>query len=81
MRKVKEGEVTTHIFGFLTTDANAVPKPHHAKAMPVILTEPEQFEIWPKAPSSEAKELQRPLADDALVVLASPTAQSAATAM
>ncbi|CAM5761823.1 hypothetical protein LMIY3S_00267 [Labrys miyagiensis] len=81
VRKAKEGEVTADIFGFLTTDANAVVRPHHAKAMPAILTEPEQFEVWLKAPWSEAKELQGPLADDALAVLPSPGAQSAATAL
>jgi putative SOS response-associated peptidase YedK len=40
VRKVKEGETTNEIFAFLTTEPNAVVKPIHVKAMPVILTAP-----------------------------------------
>ena len=38
VRKLREGETTNVIFAFLTTDANVVVEPVHAKAMPVILT-------------------------------------------
>ena len=38
VRKVKEGEVTCDVFGFLTTEANAEVAQFHSKAMPVILT-------------------------------------------
>ncbi|NHN89958.1 MULTISPECIES: SOS response-associated peptidase [Acetobacter] len=61
VRKVKEGEVTADLFGFLTTEANAVVAPVHPKAMPVILTEPEEFELWLTGPFEIARELQRPL--------------------
>jgi putative SOS response-associated peptidase YedK len=36
VRKVKEGETTNDLFAFLTTDPNAIVKPIHPKAMPVI---------------------------------------------
>jgi putative SOS response-associated peptidase YedK len=80
VRKVKEGPVTTDIFAFLTTEPNAVVAPIHAKAMPVILTEPEQLEIWMQAPWEEARFLQRPLADDALILMPRAGAPSAAPA-
>jgi putative SOS response-associated peptidase YedK len=58
------------LFGFLTTDANAVVKPIHPKAMPVILTTEAEIERWMTAPAPEAVELQRPLSDDILRVVA-----------
>jgi putative SOS response-associated peptidase YedK len=67
---VKEGETTTDIFGFLTTEPNAVVGTYHPKAMPVILTTQEEIDIWMMAPALEALRLQRPLADDALIVVA-----------
>jgi putative SOS response-associated peptidase YedK len=46
VRKVREGETTNDLFGFLTTEPNDVVGPVQPKAMPVILTTPEQIETW-----------------------------------
>jgi putative SOS response-associated peptidase YedK len=70
VRKVKEGETTNDLFGFLTTDPNAEVGAIHPKAMPVILTKPEEIETWLKAPAEEALKLQRPLADGTLKIVA-----------
>ncbi|MGU3455581.1 SOS response-associated peptidase family protein [Brevundimonas sp. M1A4_2e] len=68
VRKLKEGEVTTDLCGFLTTEPNEPVKSVHPKAMPVILTEPEEIEAWMNAPWEIARQLQRALPDGALVI-------------
>ena len=70
VRKVKEGETTNDLFAFLTTDANKVVGAIHPKAMPVILTQPADLDLWMSAPAEEALQLQRPLRDNALVIVA-----------
>lgn len=69
-RKVKEGEVSADLYGFLTTDPNAEVKAVHPKAMPVMLTEPDEIEMWLSAPWEEAQHLQRPLPDGTLQIVA-----------
>lgn len=58
VRKVKEGETTNDLYAFLTTEPNAQVGAVHPKAMPVILTTPEEqlallLPIGARAPCSE----------------------------
>ena len=70
MSKVKEGETTNDLFAFLTTEPNAEVGAIHPKAMPVILTTPDEIETWMTAPTEEALKLQRPLANGPLQIVA-----------
>jgi putative SOS response-associated peptidase YedK len=64
-----EGE--HEVYGFLTTEPNAIVAPIHPKAMPVILTTPEEFNLWLDGETIEAPlKLQRPLPDGLLQIVA-----------
>ncbi|MFQ1700787.1 SOS response-associated peptidase [Loktanella agnita] len=78
VRKIKEGEVTAELFGFLTCPPNAEVKPVHPKAMPVILTRPEECRHWLTAPAEDALTLQRPLPDGMLQIVAKGVREDAA---
>lgn len=68
VRKGEEGE--HRLYAFLTTSANAVVAPVHAKAMPVILSSEDDCETWLTAPAEEALALQQPAPDDLLQIVA-----------
>lgn len=70
VRKLKEGETTNDLYGFLTTDANKVVAPIHPKVMPVILRNEDELDTWICASVEDALRLQRPLPDDALKIVA-----------
>jgi len=70
VRKVKEGETNNDLYAFLTTQPNAQVGAIHPKAMPVILTTPDEVESWMTAPPDEALKLQRPLPDGRLRIVA-----------
>jgi putative SOS response-associated peptidase YedK len=70
VRKVREGETTNDLFGFLTTEPNAEVGAVHPKAMPVILRTAEHVETWLTAPPADALRVQAQLADGSLKVVA-----------
>jgi len=71
VRKIKTGREDCELYGFLTTEANAEVAVVHSKAMPVILTEPGEWDLWlSDAPWSEVRYLQRPLPDGSLQIVA-----------
>ncbi len=78
VRQLKEGEVTATLFGFLTCETNREVGRIHPKAMPVILTRPEEWRRWLTAPAEEALGLQRPLPDGKLVIVAVGAREDAA---
>jgi putative SOS response-associated peptidase YedK len=70
VRKVREGETTNDLYAFLTTEPNKVIGAVHPKAISVILRTPEEIDLWMGAPIEEGLSLQRPLPDDALMIVA-----------
>ena len=50
VRKVRDGETVDDLFAFLTCAPNAEVRAVHPKAMPVILTEPQEWERWMTQP-------------------------------
>ena len=68
-RKIKDGETTDDLYAFLTTEPNAEVGAIHPKAMPVILTERDEWEMWLTAPWAAAAALQRSLPDGSLQIV------------
>ncbi|MCO5081606.1 MAG: SOS response-associated peptidase [Rhizobiaceae bacterium] len=77
VRKVKDGLTKDDLFAFLTTEPNDVVGAVHSKAMPVLLTTPDEVEHWLTAPWNDAKALQRPLPDGVLEVVTRPASPEA----
>lgn len=67
----RKGESGAHqLYAFLTTESNDVVRPIHAKAMPVILTTVEEYDVWLQGSLDEALALQRPLSKALLAIVA-----------
>jgi putative SOS response-associated peptidase YedK len=62
--------VTVGAFAFLRINPNTEVDEIHPKAMPVILTTPEEVDAWTTSPAPDAIKLQRPLPDGALRIVA-----------
>ena len=73
LRKLKDGPTTDDLYGFLTCQPNAEVGSVHPKAMPAILTDPEEWHTWLAASWPEARALQRPLPDGSLEIDETPT--------
>lgn len=79
VRKIRTGWEEFEAYGFLTTESAEPVATYHDKAMPVVLTTPEEWDLWlSDAPWSEVAGLQRPL-PDRLVVVAAPPKPEAST--
>jgi putative SOS response-associated peptidase YedK len=78
----KEPNLNVHLlFSFLTTEANDLVRPVHAKAMPVILSTQAEREEWLNAPAADVPAIQaRVLPTDAIEVLAADEAEQYAGA-
>lgn len=72
VRKVKDGETTDDLFAFLTCEPSREVAAIHPKAMPVLLTRPQDWQRWMTAPLPEALTMQRPLPDDSLDLIEAP---------
>ncbi|MDX2273860.1 MAG: SOS response-associated peptidase [Hyphomonadaceae bacterium] len=76
VRAHEEGE--HRLFSFLTTHANALVRPIHAKAMPVILSA-ETMDVWLDGSAEEALALAQPFPPERMqIVLSGPREDSAA---
>ncbi|KQP61178.1 SOS response-associated peptidase family protein [Methylobacterium sp. Leaf108] len=71
-------EAEHRLFSFLTCEANGIFGPVHPKAMPVLLTTPEEWRTWLEATTEVALELRRPLPDTAMTIVAAGARQDPA---
>ena len=76
VKKVRDGEREFELYGFLTTTPNEIVAPIHQKAMPAILTTPEEVDLWLTGEWDQVKHLQRPL-PASMLILVEPPAKSA----
>lgn len=72
VRKVRDGEREYELYGFLTTSPNEIVAPIHFKAMPAILTTPDEVDLWLTGSWDEVRHLQRPLPGNMLVIVEPP---------
>ena len=70
-QKARRSRAPIELFGFLTTEPNAIVAPIHPKAMTVILMTLTDADVWLTADAPKALELQRPLPAHALRIVAS----------
>ncbi len=77
VRMKSKGWEDVEAFGFLTTDSAEPVATYHGKAMPVILTEPAEWDAWLSGESWEdVAHLQRPLANRLVIVPGPPKAEA-----
>jgi putative SOS response-associated peptidase YedK len=70
-RGERKGQSGEHLlYAFLTTEANDLVRPIHAKAMPVILPDEEAWDRWLTGSVEEALKLQSPLSPMQLGIVA-----------
>ena len=68
--EASQGEPTSDLFTFLTTDANTESGALHPKAMRVILRTAEEVDAWMTTTPADVMTLQRPLPDGSLTIVA-----------
>lgn len=71
-----EGE--HRLYSFVTCDANDIVRPVHAKAMPVMLTTPEDCDRWMTGSIEDVLAMQCPLPPEGLRVVATGAKEDAA---
>lgn len=72
VRKVRDGETEDDLYAFLTCAPSAEVKATNPDSMPVILTEPKEWELWMSSPLAMVTGLQRPLPDGTLRAVEKP---------
>lgn len=69
IRDPAEGEKSHSLFAFLTTKTTSFSDQDIAVSLPVILTEPNELDVWMTAPWDTARLLHRPLDEQKLIYL------------